>query len=79
MKAVNEYIEKLTVEELVKTYEEEYLVFKKTGICPDGVIRNIADLVHKVIGEYHITFAEQLFIRRCAETFYKQNMELIHK
>ena len=73
MKNVNDYIDSLTVEELVRVYENEYLVFKKTGVCPDGVIRNIAELTMKVIGEYDIRFAEQMFLQECAEKFYQQN------
>lgn len=73
MKNVAEYIDSLTTEQLVEAYEKEYLVFKKTGVCPDGVIRTIARLTQKVIGDYDIRFAERMFLERCAELFYEQN------
>jgi hypothetical protein len=64
----------LSVDELTKTYENEYLVFKKTGILPDGIIRKIASLIKEAIGEPRdVKFAEALFIGRCAEVFYFQN------
>lgn len=77
MKNLSDYIDSLTSEQLVKAYKEEYLVFKKTGKCPDGVIRTIAELSEAVVGDYHIGFAEDLFLERCAEMFYKQNTERI--
>jgi hypothetical protein len=77
MKNLNDYIDSLTPAQLIKAYKEEYLVFRKTAICPDGVIRNIAELSQAVIGDYNIGFAEDLFLEKCAEMFYKQNTERI--
>jgi len=73
MKKVYEFINNLTVKELVQTYETEYLPFKNTGICPDGNIRKISRLAQEVIGDHNIGFAEKLFIERCAKVFFDQN------
>jgi ribosomal protein L7/L12 len=73
MKKINDYINSLTVEELINTYENEYLPFKKTALCPDGVIKNIAKMFNELSGTYDIKFAERLFLDRCAEIFFEQN------
>jgi hypothetical protein len=73
MKEINEYINSLTIEQLVNTYKNEYLSFKETGICPDGVLRNIAKMLNNFIGSYDLRFAERLFLERCTEMFYTQN------
>jgi len=72
MKEINEYLNSLSTEKLIWVYENEYLPFKKTGICPDGVIRKISQMFNELTGSYEIRFAEQLFIYRMAELFYNE-------
>lgn len=73
MKKVNDYIQSLTTEQLVNAYRDEYLVFKETGIYPDGVIRTIDKLLREIMGSNQIDYAMHLFNQRCAEIFYEQN------
>ena len=73
MKEIQDYINGLSTEELIRVYEQEYLPFKKSGVCPEGIIRTVADKFNKLTGSYEIRFAEQLIIYRMAELFYKNN------
>ena len=73
MKEIHDYLNNLSVKELIDAYENEYIPFRETGICPPGIIRTIADMFNKVSGTYEIRFSENLFITRCAEIFYNQN------
>lgn len=70
---VGDYVDSLPKKILIYVYKNEYLKFKKTGICPDGCLRTIAELAEKVIGNYDIRYAERLFLERCAEVFYNDN------
>lgn len=73
MKEIREYINSLSIDTLVDVYENEYLPFKKTGICPDGVLRKIARMFNEVSGTYSLRFAEERILETCTEIFYNQN------
>lgn len=73
MKEIQEFLNSLSVKEMVFTYEKEYLPFKKTGVLPDGNIRYIARLFNKISGDMNVRFAESLFLAHLAEAFYNQN------
>lgn len=76
MKEIHEFINELNTEELVRIYEKEYLPFIKTGICPNGTIRKVAQMFNELTGSYEIRFAEQLVIYRMAELFHLGNKEI---
>lgn len=73
MEKIMDYINGLSKEEIVKAYQEEYLPFKKTGICPDGVLRTIAKIINEVSNTYDLRFAERLLLVKMAELYYKDN------
>jgi hypothetical protein len=73
MKEIEKYLNELSIEDLVNSYENEYMPFQKTGILPDGIIRNIAEMFNKVSGSYSIDFATTQFLKKFTEFFYNQN------
>ena len=76
MKKIDDYINGLTKEEILTAYTQEYMPFKKTGICPDGVLRNIAKLFNEISGSYDLRFAERCLLEKMAENYY---LEFIHQ
>lgn len=75
MKEIEKYLNELSIEELVNVYKCEYLPFMRTGILPDGVIRIVAEMFHKISGVYDIDYAQKRFLKTCAEMFYNQNKD----
>jgi len=73
MEKLKNYIKKLSIEELVEIYQNEYIPFKKSGILITGKIREITELYYNVTGSYNIDFGVKLFIERCAVMFYDKN------
>jgi len=72
MKEIEEYLDQLSINDLLGVYKE-YKTAKKTGIYPPGVIRAVAKMLKNVTGNLDFYYAEKMILERFADMWYRQN------
>jgi len=76
-KEAQEFLCECTKQVLVDAYREEYLEWKRTGVLPDGIIRDTYNILSEDGDEYvNIQFVDKMFNERLAELWYTDNSEL---
>ena len=66
-----EFLNSKTQDELIQTYKDEYLEWKRTGVLPDGIIRDTYDILSSDDDEYvGVQFVDKMFNERLAELWY---------
>lgn len=75
-KAAQEFLNGCTKQVLVDAYREEYLEWKRTGVLPDGIIRDTYEILSGDGDEYvSVHYVDKMFNERLAELWYLDNSE----
>jgi len=69
--AAQEFLNGCTKEVLIDAYQNEYLEWKRTGVLPDGIIRDTYNILSEDDDEYvSINYVDKMFNERLAELFF---------
>ena len=69
-----EFINLKTKQELLDAYKNEYLVWKRTGVLPNGIIRDAYNILCSDGDTYlSVIHADRMFQETLAELWYKEN------
>jgi len=75
--AAQDFLNSKTKQELVDAYRDEYMEWKRTGELPDGLIRNIHNMLSND-GHPNVPmmYVDKMFNERLAELWYLDNTEV---
>jgi len=69
--AAQEFLNGCTKEVLIDAYRDEYLEWRRTGVLPDGIIRDTYDILSGDGDIYvGVQFVDKMFNERLAELYY---------